>query len=111
MGSTKPLSAGALSEDYEKSSAEVRRKYDGKEIVVMGYTAATPTLPQPGEDQGFVFLTEKGRSFKLQVTCWFSRDQAGEFSKVKADQYLTVKGVFNGEAGPELRFCKLVKIK
>jgi putative nucleic acid binding protein len=112
-GSSKPLSAAALSEDYEKSRAQVRSKYDGKEIFVTGYAATAATLPKSGEDQGSVCLTEKDQSASAEhrVTCWLSRDQTAEFSKVKAGQPLTVKGVFNGEAGVELKFCKLVKLE
>jgi hypothetical protein len=108
MGSTKPLSAKALSEEYEKSSAEVRRKYDGKEIIVVGYAATEATMPKPGQDQGSAFLMED-RLTEAPVTCWFTKDQVGEFSKVRAGEYLTVKGVFNGETGLDLRFCTLIK--
>jgi len=111
LGSSKPLSAGALSEEYGRSSANVRSKYDGKELIVRGYTATAATLPKPGDDQGSVFLEEKGRVPALRLTCWFSKEQAGEFSKIKVGQYVTVKGVFNGEAGVELKFCKLVSME
>ena len=43
--------------------------------------------------------------------CWFSKDHAEQFSKLKGWQYITVKGVFNGEVGAELKFCKLVGIE
>jgi hypothetical protein len=46
-----------------------------------------------------------------KVTCWFSKDQAKQFSKIKGGQHVTVKGIFNGEAGADLKFCKLVKIE
>jgi hypothetical protein len=108
-GSTE-LSAAGLTEDYEKSRAEVRRKYDGKEIVVTGHASTTAALPKPGEDQGSVFLTESN-SGGQRVTCWFSRDQAVEFSKVVPGQFVTVKGVFSGEAGLALRFCKLMEVE
>ena len=111
LGLSKPVSAGALSEEYERSSAGVRSKYDGKEIIVRGYTAIAAKMPQPGDDQGSVFLKEKGRDQVRQVTCWFSKDQGEEFSKIKGGQYVTVKGVFNGEGGVDLKFCKLVKIE
>ena len=45
------------------------------------------------------------------VACWFSKDQSEQFSQVRGNQYLTVKGVFNGEADAELKFCKLVGIE
>lgn len=111
MGSTKPLSVAALSNDYEKSRAEMRRKYDGKEIIVSGFTASPATMPKSCEDQGSVFLAEKDGPMRRQVTCWFTKDQAKEFSNAKVGEFVTVKGVFSGEIGPELRFCKLVKIE
>ena len=111
MVSSKPLSAGALSEEYAKSGAVVRSKYDGQEINVTGYVATAAKMPEPGADQGSVLLTEKEASPTRQVACWFSKDQAEQFAKIKGGQYLTVKGVFTGEAGAELRFCKLVRIE
>jgi len=110
LGKSVPISAGALNEEYERSSASVRTKYDGKEITVRGYTAIAATMPTPGDDQGAILLKEKGRD-QVQVTCSFSRDQSEEFSKIKGGEYIIVKGVFNGEAGVELKFCKLVKIE
>ncbi|HEY3104273.1 MAG TPA: hypothetical protein VGJ69_11815 [Pyrinomonadaceae bacterium] len=106
-----PLSAGTLSEEYERSSASARRKYDGKEIIVRGYTVTVATLPHEGHDQGSVLLEEKERKPARQVACWFSQDQAEQFSQIKGTQYITVKGIFNGEAGAELKFCKLVKVE
>lgn len=110
-GATKPVSAGDLTEEYQWSSSGVRRKYDGKEITVRGYALFAAKMPQPGVDQGSVSLEEKGLDPVGQVTCWFSREQAAEFSKIKGGQYVTVKGIFNGEAGAELKFCKLVKVE
>lgn len=110
-GGPKPVSAGNLTKEYERSSAGVRSKYDGKEITVRGYALFAAKMPQPGDDQGSVSLEEKGRGPVRQVTCWFSKEQAGEFAKIKGSQYATVKGIFNGEAGAELKFCKLVKVE
>src|SRR6266542_3298926 len=109
--SQEPLSAAALSEEYERSSASVRSKYDGKEIIVRGYTVIAATMPHEGHDQGSVWLEEKGHNASRQVACWFSRDQAEQFAKIKGGQYITVKGIFNGEAGADLKFCKLVKVE
>jgi tRNA_anti-like len=106
-----PLSAGSLAEEYERSNAGVRSKYDGKEVIVRGYTLTAATLPHQGHDQGSVWLEEKERTASRQVACWFSRDQADQFSKIKGTQYITVKGIFNGEAGADLKFCKLVQIE
>lgn len=89
----------------------MRRKYDGKEIIVRGYAAITPTMPRTEAEQGSVLLEKKESKLTPQIACWFSLDQSDEFSKIKGGQYITVKGVFNGEAGAELKFCKLVKIE
>ena len=105
------VSARTLADDYERSSASVRRKYDGKEITVRGYALIAATLPQSGHDQGSVFLEEKEAKLKRQVACWFSKDQAEQFAQIKGGQYITVKGIFNGEAGADLKFCKLVKVE
>lgn len=105
-----PLPVMMLVSEYEASRTEARRKYDGHEIVVRGYTASSPAMPGNGADQGSVQLEEKDIKQARQVSCWFSRDQAEQFSKIKGGDYLTVKGVFNGEVGVELKFCKLVKI-
>lgn len=40
---------------------------------------------------------------------WFSRSQAEQFSQIKVGRVITVKGVFNGEAGLDLKLCRLVK--
>ena len=106
-----PLSAGSLAEEYERSNASVRSKYDGKEIIVRGYTLTVATMPHQGHDQGSVLLEEKERGSSRQVACWFSKDQTEQFSQIKGGQHITVKGIFNGEAGAELKFCKLVKIE
>jgi hypothetical protein len=106
------ISARTLAEEYERSSTDVRTKYDGKEITVRGYTAEAAIMPQPGDDdQGLVLLEENDRKPAQQVACWFSKDQAEQFSTIKSGQFITVKGIFNGEAGADLRFCKLVKIE
>jgi len=105
------VSARTLADEYERSSAAVRGKYDGKEITVRGYTLIAAAMPRGGDDQGSVLLEEKERAPTRQVACWFSKDQAEQFSKIKGGQYITVKGIFNGEAGADLKFCKLVKVE
>ena len=109
VGSAKPLSPAALSHDYEKSPAEVRRKYDGREITVTGYTVEAAMVPEPGDDQGLVLLAERDSKPAQQVACWFSEDQAAQFATIEGGQLITVQGIFNGESGVDLRFCKLVK--
>ena len=111
LGSAKPLSAGVLIEEYERSRAAVRSKYDGKELTIRGFTVIAARLPERGDDQGSVLLEEKGGKPARPVACWFTKDQAEQFSQIKGGQYITVKGVFNGELGAELEFCNLVKIE
>jgi len=111
LNASPAVSAGALTTEYQRSSADVRSKYDGKEIVVRGYAPLASRVPQPGDDQGSVFLKEKGNDSALELTCWFSKHQTQEFSKIKGEQYITVKGIFNGEAGVDLKFCQLLRIE
>ncbi len=105
------VSARTLADEYERSSAAVRGKYDGKEITVMGYAPIAAAMPRLGADQGLVVLDEKEGRLAGRVACWFSKDQTPEFSKLKGGEYITVKGIFNGEAGVDLKFCKLVRIE
>ena len=78
--------------------------------MVNGVTQMAAMMPPSDRDQGLVFLEEKGVNPPRRVSCWFSNDQADQFSRIKGGQLITVKGIFNGEAGAELKFCKLVKI-
>ena len=101
----------SLVEAYEQSSVAVRTRYDGKEITVRGYAALAAVMPEAGSDQGSVQLEDKGLKSTRRVVCWFSREQSETFSKVKGEQYITVRGVFNGEGGADLKFCKLVGVE
>ena len=105
------VSVGRLRDEYEVSRAAARSKYDGKEITVRGYAEGGSTMPHSEADQGSVLMGEAGRDANQPVVCWFSPQQATEFSKIKGGEYVVVKGVFNGEERPELRFCKLVKVE
>ena len=111
LSAVEPISADVLNEEYERSSVSVRSKYDGKEIVVHGYAVVAAAMPQAGEDQGSLFLKNNGSKLARSVACWFSKNQVEQFSKIRGGQYVTVRGVFNGEAGVELKFCKLVSIE
>jgi hypothetical protein len=110
-GASPVLPVQVLVREYEESKAEARRKYDGHEITVRGYAPSAPTMPRNGADQGSVLLVEKEIKGLRNVACWFSNDQSQQFSQVRGNQYLRVKGIFNGEAGAELKFCKLVEIE
>jgi hypothetical protein len=109
--SQEPLSAGSLTAEYERSTTDARRKYDGREITVKGLTVMTAMMPPSGSEEGLILLEERGASPPRRVSCWFSEDQAEQFSRIKGGQYITVKGIFNGEAGTDLKFCKLVRIE
>jgi len=106
-GHATPLSVGRLAKEYKESVAVARLKYDGKEIRVRGLAISDPSPPANIADQGSVLLQEESE----RLVCWFSSDQREEFSKVKGGQTLTITGVFTGEAGVELKFCRLVKVE
>ena len=105
------LSVGELTKEYKKSSEAVRSKYDGKEITVRGYTLIGATLPRDDDDAGLISLDEKGGDPLLSVTCWFRQPDAAEFAKIKGEQFVTVKGIFDGEITTDLKFCKLVNVE
>ena len=102
-----PLSVERLSREYKESVAVTRLKYDGKEIRVRGLAISDPSPPANIAGEGSVLLQEESE----RLACWFSSDQVEEFSKVRGGQTLTITGVFSGEAGVELKFCRLVKIE
>jgi hypothetical protein len=105
--SSAPLSVGALAKEYQQSISAARLKYDGKEITVRGRAIAAASTPVAGADQGSVLLQdESGR-----LACWFSSEQVERFSQVRSGQELTITGVFSGEAGVELKFCRLVQLE
>ena len=105
------VSAGNLSDEYAESRSTVRNRYDGKEITVRGYAPSGSKLPRSDDEQGSVLMDERGREPSRAIVCWFSPQQAAEFSKIKGGELLIVKGVFNGETRAELRFCKLIGVE
>ena len=106
-----PVSARNLAEEYKHSSTAVRTQYDGKEITVRGYVGVAAVMPQVGSDQGSIQLADRELQSDRRVVCWFSKEQREIFSQVKGAQYITVRGVFNGESGADLKFCKLVGVE
>lgn len=105
------LSAGDLAIQYKQSKERARSKYDGKEITVRGYVMTEAVMPGNNEYEGLIMLEDKDGNGASQILCWFSREEAEEFSIITGRQYVTVKGIFNGERGTELKFCKLVEIE
>ena len=109
--SVKALSAHDLITEYHQSKSAARDKYDGREISVRGLAVSDAFPPLNDGDQGSISLEESSENDGGKVVCWFSREQTAEFSHIKVGQRLTIRGVFNGEAGAELKFCRLVKVE
>jgi len=105
------ISVGALLREYQHSRTGVRQKYDGKEISVRGLVLSAATLPLNSAEQGSVWLQESDWQTNERLGCWFSGQQAADFSKIRGGQHVTIKGIFNGEAGVELKFCHVVKVE
>jgi hypothetical protein len=61
-------------------------------------------------EQGTVWLKESDGETSGKVGCWFSNQQAVEFSKSAAAS-IQPSGSFNGEAGVDLKFCRVVKVE
>lgn len=108
IDSRRPIPAEMLAEEYERSSAAVRTRFDGREITIRGYAELAAVMPAPDADQGSVQLEDKESQSAGRVVCW---EQSENFSQLKGGQYITVRGVFNGEGGADLKFCKLVGVE
>ena len=106
---TQTFSVSELASQYDRSPAGFRNSYDGREVVVSGYVIADPSMPDADEDEGLVYIEDPAGVRGGQIFCWFSQKEAAAFSKLEPGKRITVKGVFNGENGTELRFCKLVR--
>ncbi len=104
------LTAEELANQYAVAGESVRTKFDGKEIVVRGFALAAATLPSREEYEGSISLGGNGGPDDTQVVCWFGQKEAREFAEVIPGSYIKVVGVFNGEGGARLRFCRLVEI-
>jgi hypothetical protein len=102
------IAAETLVEKYSVSVEAARREFDGKELVVTGYVSKGVAIPEGDESEGLILLGHEHKPI-AQVQCWFSRYESPEFADVGTGQLVTVKGVFNGESGIVLKFCKLVE--
>jgi hypothetical protein len=102
------LSVGELMKDVEKSRPKPS-KYNGKELIVRGFTYGGVTMQSAVDDfAGSIGLEEKnGREI---ISCRFGKKDAAEFSKIKGLQYVTVKGTFDNRE-PDLKSCTLVNIE
>jgi len=105
------LSAFDLADKHKRSKDSVS-EYNGKEITIRGYMWIAPTITNPASG-GLIGLGENKEDIDdrlKDVSCWFDAAEVPNFSKLKGDSYITVKGIFDGRGySPELRFCKLVK--
>ena len=104
------IPAATLADKYGVSVEAARREFDGTDLIVEGYVQKFAAMPDDDEQEGMVLLgSETGAA--RGVECWFTRYESLEFGNVEPGNLITVKGTFNGEAGPLLKFCKLVKTR
>lgn len=106
--STRTISAETLAEKYAVSVEAARREFDGKELVVKGYVSSFVSVPKGDETEGMLLLGSDKKSL-TQVQCWFSKYESAEFSDIAVGQPIVVKGIFNGESGLVVKFCKRVQ--
>ena len=109
---TDVVAAIDLLKEYEKSKQDTKRKYDGKEIVVRGYSFAPPQMPKGNEWAGGGSVTVGEKNYTVEdINCYFDKADAASFEKIKGDQYIVVQGVFDGEMFPKMKPCRLVKVE
>lgn len=102
------IAAETLRDKYSISAEAARLEFDGDDLLVEGYVLNFVSLPKYDNGEGMVLLgSEKVATQGVQ--CWFTRYESSEFAGLAPGTFITVKGTFNGEAGPALKFCKLVK--
>ncbi|HKP67826.1 MAG TPA: hypothetical protein VJV05_01000, partial [Pyrinomonadaceae bacterium] len=102
------IAAGTLVDKYSVSVDSARHEFDSNDLVVEGYVLNVVSMPKNDDGEGMVLLGGE-RSSAKGVQCWFTRYESAEFVEVTPGSFITVKGTFNGEAGPALKFCKLFK--
>lgn len=105
---TRTITAETLADKYSVSVEAARREFDGKELVVKGYVLNFAAMPKDDESEGMILLDSEKKTNDPQVQCWFSRYESAEFADLGTGRSITVKGIFNGESGIVLKFCKLV---
>jgi hypothetical protein len=106
--SIRTITAGTLADKYRVSVEAARREFDGKELLVEGYVLSVVAVPKSDEGEGVILLGPSTEG-SIGVQCWFTRYESAEFAGLSPGSSITVKGVFNGETGPVLKFCKLEK--
>ena len=103
------ISAETLADKYSVSIEAARHEFDGKDLLVEGYVLNSVAMPKNDNEEGMVLLgSDKGSAMGVQ--CWFTKYESAEFTGVVPGNSITVKGIFSGEPGPVLKFCKLVKV-
>jgi len=107
----KPMPVGALMSEYEKSKEATKTKYSGKTLIVRGYTLIAPTMPTGADDAGILGLMEKGGDMLKMLSCQFTAADKAEFSRVKGDQMVTVRGIFDDDMSTALKSCRLVDVE
>lgn len=106
--SVRTITAETLADKYSVSVEAARREFDGKELLVEGYVLNVVVMPRDDEGEGVILLgAEKKVVTALQ--CWFTRYESAEFAGIEPGSPIKVRGMFNGETGPVLKFCKLVQ--
>jgi hypothetical protein len=105
---TRTITAETLADKYSVSVEAARREFDGKELVVKGYVSDPVSMPIGDKSEGVILLGSEKKPASPRVQCWFSRYESAEFGDVGTARSITVKGIFNGESGIVLKFCKLV---
>ena len=106
---TRTITAETLADKYSVSIEAARREFDGKELEVKGHVSEPVSMPNSDQSEGLILLGPEKKSAGQPVQCWFSRYESAEFADVDAGRLITVKGIFNGESGIVLKFCKLVR--
>ncbi len=104
------IEAADLLKRYKSSKESVRNDYEGKQITVRGYALTSATLPKSDRIFGILGIMEKGET-SAEIQCRFSLADSEKFSKIKGDQFVTVKGVFGVDLLPQIKPCTLVKVE
>lgn len=110
----KTIEVSALIEDFESqysTKESLEKEYLEKFVAVRG-TASAVTMPTSDTGFGTLSFQEKGRE-SHGVECKFTKFDSEEFSKIKPDQQVTVKGLLVGIYidAIQLKPCQVVKIE
>lgn len=107
----KPMTVGALMNEYKNSKDETVKKYTGKTLTVKGYTSIAPIMPKGADDTGVLSLREKGGDMMLMLTCFFKQADQAAFSAITGDQTVIATGVFDDSISTALNDCKVIKVE